>query len=570
MSTSSSHAHPSPSTLLLLDVYNILGHTAFSLAPSVLISRAAAWRDARDGSEAVACIVDHGLTRCAHQHGPLADRVGVMFAGPILTADDVIVSLVKERCLGRLGRGGAGSDSGDGHNTTVVITADAGLINRCQRQRREAAFIWNAKSDLVFVEPASFLRELEKHTYADDDLFTGVTFEFPINVTGDAMESPTNGINNKEQNENNDLSFYVDAIDDNDTTASNEQTPAEDLVDIFLKETAVERTLNARSRLVRDFNSKTKRRGRNRSGGRNSLSARQRNKLIAKQRRAQRHSQFAIATSTRKLQAERLREKLVAAGTEQNHDMPVRTLLQWLSVPIDVGRQIDRSEATSTLLKWSAGADDNLNDPLSALLHVPRRQKGPIAADETKGRPLRAVVISDTHGFEAALAKLPNPEAPVPDETISDKKDAQYLLPDADVLVHCGDFAANGSRMRQRESIRRLDSFFAHQKHIKHKIIVRGNHDPDAPGRVLFKKSKALYATRPFGLKIDGIKFALQPFSRRAHTALPQTMQNLANADVLISHEPPSGVLDLTYSGMRVGSKVLRHAVETSTSKPRW
>ena len=95
-------------------------------------------------------------------------------------------------------------------------------------------------------------------------------------------------------------------------------------------------------------------------------------------------------------------------------------------------------------------------------------------------------------------------------------------------------------------------------------------YSPDTPGRVLFKKSKALYATTPFGLKIDGIKIALQPFSRRAHTTIAQTMQNLANADVLISHEPPSGVLDLTYSGMRVGSKVLRHAVETSKSKPRW
>jgi hypothetical protein len=267
-----------------------------------------------------------------------------------------------------------------------------------------------------------------------------------------------------------------------DAAASSEQSTSEDIVDRFMKETAVERTLNARTRLVRDFNAKTKRKGRNRSGGRNSLSARQRNKLIAKQKRAQRRSLSAKETSTRKFQAEKLREKLVAAGTEQHHDMPVRTLLQWLAVPMDVGQEVDRTEASRTLLKWSAGADSNLSDPLSALLRVPRRQKGPIASDDTSalGRPLRAIVISDTHGFEAAFAKLPNPEAPVPeatDKTNPDKKSDHHLLPDADILIHCGDFAANGSRMRQRESIRMLDSFFAYQKHIKHKIVVRGNHE---------------------------------------------------------------------------------------------
>ena len=514
--------------------------------------------------------------RCAHRGGPLADRVGVLFAGPTLTADDVIVSLAKERCLG------GDDDNGAYHNTTVVVTADANLINRCQRQKREGSG-GASKSDLVFVEPASFLRELEKHAYADNDLFSGLSFDYPESVAGDvylkADEEATSGNDGAADDVGCIAATQAGGDDDSESTIAaqsietNEEDKAEDIIDTFMKETAVERTLNARSRLVRDFNAKAKKKnGRNKSGGRNRMSNRQRNKLIAKQRRARKHSDNKIAQTARKDQAEKLRENLLAAGSEEANEAPVRTLLSWLAIPMDVADTgFDESsrptDASSTLLRWSAGSDNSGKDPLSALLHVPRRQTGPVAPETS--RPLRAVVISDTHGFEAALAKMPNPEAVIPDVDVEAGENAHYLLPDADVLIHCGDFAANGSRMRQRESIRKLDGFFAHQKHIKHKIVVRGNHDPDTPGRVLFKKSKALYATTPLGLKIDGVKFALQPFSRRAHTTMSQTLQNLANADVLISHEPPKGVLDLTYSGMRVGSQVLRHAVEISKTKPR-
>ena len=539
---------PPPSTVLLLDVYNILGHTAFGLRASALISRAAAWRDGRDGSEPIACVVDHGSARCAQRGGPLADRVGVLFAGPSLTADDVIVSLVKERCLG--GGGGGIDDDNIHRNTTVVVTADANLINRCQRQKREGSGRggngssngWSgaSKSDLVFVEPASFLRELEKHSYADNDLLSEhllseLSFDFPESVAGTNTDSDLEG----NLGENNELENDVDNTDNaarlagedadvglhaddtatmlgSDNTITNEEE-TEDIIDAFMKETAVERTLNARSRLVTDFNAKTKRNGRSKSGGRNRMSNRQRNKLITKQRRARKHSENKIAQTARKDQAEKLRTNLLAAGAEQANEAPVRTLLGWLAVPMDIADtgfdELSRSsDASDTLLRWSAGSDNNGKDPLAALMHVPRRQKGPVAPDETSPRPLRAVVISDTHGFEAALAKMPNPEAPIPKD-VETNENAHYLLPEADVLIHCGDFAANGSRMRQRESIRKLDSFLCAQKHIKHKIVVRGNHDPDTPGRVLFKKSKALYATSPLGLKIDGIKFALQPLA---------------------------------------------------------
>jgi Icc-related predicted phosphoesterase len=41
------------------------------------------------------------------------------------------------------------------------------------------------------------------------------------------------------------------------------------------------------------------------------------------------------------------------------------------------------------------------------------------------------------------------------------------------------------------------------------------------------------------------------------------------NIDILLTHEPPYGILDRTYRKERVGSIVLRHAVESSPHKPK-
>jgi metallophosphoesterase superfamily enzyme len=98
-----------------------------------------------------------------------------------------------------------------------------------------------------------------------------------------------------------------------------------------------------------------------------------------------------------------------------------------------------------------------------------RRNHRPASYSEPQ-KPLRLLVMSDTHGMEEQLFKFlsrEGNESPMP-----------YQLPAADVLIHCGDFW--GSRARTMH----LDSFFAAQTHIPIKIVVRGNHDPRTPGSV--------------------------------------------------------------------------------------
>ena len=111
-----------------------------------------------------------------------------------------------------------------------------------------------------------------------------------------------------------------------------------------------------------------------------------------------------------------------------------------------------------------------------------RRNHRPASSSEPQ-KPLRLLVMSDTHGMEEQLFKfLPPGKATT----------APYQLPAADVLIHCGDFW--GSRARTMQ----LDTFFAAQPHIPIKIVVRGNHDPRTPGSVLFPKSASRLCDEEF------------------------------------------------------------------------
>lgn len=153
---------------------------------------------------------------------------------------------------------------------------------------------------------------------------------------------------------------------------------------------------------------------------------------------------------------------------------------------------------------------------------------------------LRMVVLSDTHGYESQFLKYAN-----------DKSGSFAKLPDADVLIHCGDFFAPG---------RHLDAFFAAQTHIPTHIVVRGNHDPQQ-----YSFSTAQYITKRQTVTLeDGTIFEARPFlrSRSPQATLPE------NCDVLMTHEPPFGICDQTYRKERVGSLTLRHAVESSDVPP--
>ncbi|KAL7527356.1 hypothetical protein ACHAXR_003550, partial [Thalassiosira sp. AJA248-18] len=245
----------------------------------------------------------------------------------------------------------------------------------------------------------------------------------------------------------------------------------------------------------------------------------------------------------------------------------------------------------SSAVSGRIGSDDKW-DPLGSTLIVPLRKDVQEKTDKSSSLPpLRVVVISDTHGFEGALSRFADPGT----TTSSKENDEEgggggdqyhhpklihsddFLLPQADVLLHCGDFAASGSRKTQRAAARRLDDFLARQTHIPEKIVVQGNHDPDSPAKVLFPSSKALYVRSSSTLMVNGVSFTLEPFSRRMAfrsirrrtTSSYGVSSSLPKCDIFVSHEPPKGVLDLTYHGFSAGSLYLRELVEHAEHKPR-
>lgn len=159
---------------------------------------------------------------------------------------------------------------------------------------------------------------------------------------------------------------------------------------------------------------------------------------------------------------------------------------------------------------------------------------------------MRCIAISDTHGMH---------------------NDIQ--VPDGDVLIHAGDFLGRG-KLYELESFNKWLGNLPH----KHKIIVAGNHDwcferDEFLAREIL--TNGLYL-QDESVLIDGVEFYGSPWQpeffnwafnlprgrhlREKWNNIPETTQ------VLITHGPPHGILDLTSHGIHAGCEELRLAVE--------
>lgn len=607
---------------------------------------------------------------------------GAIFAGPGRTADDVIVDLVEQRC-GLCESNGQSNDAVDGddspivenrdnpspataRNSTIVITADARLISRCQQVRRRG----RASSDVVFVEPASLLQQLERYrTNARvEESFFG---EAPVRVTTPSPSLVRGKISQgkREDGKTNKLTSFKDSTiamaqhakfqarfqnngkgslanpsesdgkeidvkdeveedgEEGETDANAVGSNSDAALAAQLKTEQIRRQLLlsdayylARpSRNARGPSAATRAKYKNRN-----ISKKQQKKLYQKRFGRKRKDDMVRAAATRKELAQGLQRNLERVGDgehwdecvvdyegcveEGDHTIPSMRLLKTLlgkfeedrlrrSSSMGAAPAATPSDPTALLGLGATAAGrvgaSNKWDPLGSTLHVPLFGNSAGEGDEEEGGmppPLRIVVISDTHGFEGGIAKFADPseeKSPSDDdgafedinhlsETIQQRAD-DFLLPRADLLLHCGDFAASGSRKTQRLAARRLDEFLARQTHIPEKIVIKGNHDPESPAKVLFPHSKALYVKRPSTLTVNGVSFAIEPYLRRTSfsgvqrktASSPYAAPILPACDVLVSHEPPKGVLDLTYHGFSAGSLHLRKMVERAEVKPR-
>ena len=159
-------------------------------------------------------------------------------------------------------------------------------------------------------------------------------------------------------------------------------------------------------------------------------------------------------------------------------------------------------------------------------------------------------------------------------------------IPHGDILIVAGDVSFNGSL----KAIHAADQFLAALPH-KYKIIVGGNHDigidlqqlkffaenyPDYCSAELLDKtdyiksilSKYIYLCDS-SVTIEGIKFWGTPYTigQRGAFSYDEDEMDLhaklipPDTDILITHSPPYGILDITQKAKNVGSKSLAKRV---------
>ncbi|NDE17808.1 metallophosphoesterase [bacterium] len=165
---------------------------------------------------------------------------------------------------------------------------------------------------------------------------------------------------------------------------------------------------------------------------------------------------------------------------------------------------------------------------------------------------VKIVCMSDTHGRHHGL-----------------------IVPDGNILVHCGDFSARGTELELMGFL----GWFALLPH-PHKVFIAGNHD-EALSRGyeyewLYGPQKVHYLCDS-GVEILGLKFWgtpwVPPSAGRFILPVDARREKFAlipgDVDVLITHGPPRGFLDQSRNGMHWGCEVLQESLTGGTLRPK-
>lgn len=145
---------------------------------------------------------------------------------------------------------------------------------------------------------------------------------------------------------------------------------------------------------------------------------------------------------------------------------------------------------------------------------------------------MKIIHISDTHGYHRWLTELP----------------------EADIIVHSGDFTMAGS---EQEVLDFLNWFC--DLPCKHKVFICGNHDDCLYESNIDGLDSNVYYLCNSGIEIEGLKFYGVPMFTEDCITNRQSQnyaQILNNTDVVITHSPAYGILDLA-DNIYYGSKEL-------------
>lgn len=155
-----------------------------------------------------------------------------------------------------------------------------------------------------------------------------------------------------------------------------------------------------------------------------------------------------------------------------------------------------------------------------------------------------------------------------------------YLtIPKADIVIHSGDFANSRIRAINTNEVLNFINWFK-SLDIKHKILVSGNHDVSIENRMIrpdFIKENGIAYLENEETVIDGIKIWGSPITPSfgkdwawnvaRHKTCKVWEQIPEDVDIIVTHGPPKGVLDLNREMSMCGCSYLTKVV--SKIKPK-
>ena len=485
--------------IILIDVENVRGKSQFELTHQVLLKQITQWTNANDLKGRVALVVDHGSIQSAYslQEAGLA----LVFAGPRLKADDILA-----RDVGYFGK------------NAIVITADNDLMSRCRNSIQAA----DHDSAIQFIQPIKFISDLEILARRVDE-----KEEQQIASRIDVNEPELNGEEGGVVTDQ-----LIASIDEEiKIRASMYETEMAMRQKKNMKTPKARRKLEKRARMLCER--LAMKGGQNIDhlitlGGISTYDRRFQDEVLSQWSSLRKSAKRREMTGDRMLLAEFFRRQIESSETS-----PERNLegTYYTDGYVQHVNDLIGSKAVTSLSAGGISASENdSNDDDS----------------KSENRPLRIVVISDTHGFEESLT---------PGGT---------LLPKGDILLHLGDFAIDGPLKKKNKAIERFDEWLSQQPH-RTKIVLRGNHDPFS---CRFPKSNANFFSRPKSIAIDGkLTMTLVPYS--SPRSLSSSWRKLPMyCDLLASHSPPHKILDKCYNGANAGCASLRGKVERMIAGP--
>ncbi|KAG7379045.1 hypothetical protein PHYPSEUDO_009140 [Phytophthora pseudosyringae] len=198
---------------------------------------------------------------------------------------------------------------------------------------------------------------------------------------------------------------------------------------------------------------------------------------------------------------------------------------------------------------------------------------GSLCSEPQQKGTLRVVCISDTHAKHRNIKNIPH----------------------GDVLLHCGDFTNRGTH----DEIRDFNDWIGGLPH-RHKVVIAGNHDVcmdqdlydlhwnkqirhktyNDPSISRSLLTNCTYLENNCAV-VEGVKIYGSPgtppipgrvgaFNVPRGAEDEQYWSKVPNdVDILVTHGPPHGILDSTFTGLRVGSEALLSEIN-SRIQPRF